>query len=100
MRMILPANLSKLLPFLKKGGGALNLTDGIWIGFVALVILFLAIALWGGYFFYSRVVIKPESGNEVITRRPTARLDVKDIDEIIGILDERQKKFDEILGTK
>lgn len=100
MRMTLPVNLSKLLPFLKKRGGAFSLTDGIWIGFVALVILFLAITIWSGYFFYSRVVIKPEFDNEVITRRPPLRLDVKDIDEIIGILDERQKKFDEILGTK
>lgn len=97
MRLIPPTILQKFLPLFKKRSGQIRPTDFVWSGLVALVILFAAMALWGGYFFYSRVVVPPESGYEISGKR-SVEIGAGDVDEIITILDERQKKFDEILG--
>ncbi|OHA00489.1 MAG: hypothetical protein A3C07_01375 [Candidatus Sungbacteria bacterium RIFCSPHIGHO2_02_FULL_47_11] len=97
MKLILPTTIQKLLPFLRKPRDKFRSDDVIWTGLVTLAIFFTALVLWSGYFFYSRVYIQPDSDYETSIRR-AVRVDVKDVNEIIGILNERQKKFDEILG--
>jgi len=88
--------LKKLLPH-RKGAELSHVTlmDIVWWGFISLIVFFLAVILWNAYFFYSRIVV--ESKKDIVVQERISIVS-EDVDEILRILDERQKKFDEILG--
>ena len=71
--------------------------DAIFWGLINLGILFLILILIDSYVFYRTVIIQREP---VIGEQKKSPLYPKEIDEVIFILNERQKRFEEILQTK
>jgi hypothetical protein len=68
----------------------------LW-GTIAVFVLFFALTAWDGYLFYS-VLVKERVKRADITSSSDI-IKVKDIDTVIQLLDERQKKFEEILKS-
>ena len=64
-------------------------------GVVALGLFFLLIILWDAYLFYGTLA---QVRTAEIPIKKIATFSSAEIDEIIELLDERQKKFEEILG--
>jgi len=70
----------------------------IFWGVIFLIVLFIALLMLDGYIFYSSVIGKREIA--VISEPPASSLSPKELDEVINLLDERQKKFEKILEGK
>lgn len=51
--------------------------------------------LWDGFLFYNTVMVGRES---VASGRKAPALDAEEIDKVLGVLEEREKKFNEILN--
>ena len=83
---------------MKKKMSALTRRDFIFLAFLCIMIACLSLLVFDGYIFYTTVTREPVAPPSSATRRiPVTR---QDIDEIIQILDARDKKFNEILNGK
>ena len=68
----------------------------LW-GTVAVFVLLLTLIAWDGYLFYSTVFKERARGAGVTSREV---INAEEIDEVIKLLDEREERFEEILGVK
>ena len=72
--------------------------DLIFAAFLGIVMVCALLAVFSGYLFYTTVTreLMPHTS---VTKKYTP-VSARDIDEIIHLLDERDKKFNEILNKK
>lgn len=82
----------------KKHTLRLSHEDILFWGSVFILVLFLALVLVDGYMFYQSVTLQRKV-TYALEYKPKTILS-QDLDEVIKLLDERQKKFEEILKTK
>ncbi len=75
---------------------SLSREEVAFYAFLLVLISFLALAAWDGYLFYTAVIIKEEAGI-FVAKVPS--LSAEQINEIIGLLDERQSQFQALLGV-
>lgn len=69
--------------------------DVIFYGVLAVFVLILSLTMWDGFVFYQTLF---EERGEVQVVSSFEKISSEDIDEVVRILDEREKKFKEILG--
>lgn len=67
----------------------------IFTGVLVLAALLLALILWDGYVFY-RTVLVPREQEKIAAPNVFTK---SELDEVINILDEREKKFNDLLGV-
>lgn len=86
------------IPSFKPSSGnkfsALNREDIIFVMVMALVVVLLALIFWSGYLFYESILVYEEPA----VQRPGSLFSSKEIDVVMLLLDDRQKKLTEILG--
>lgn len=88
--------LRAFLEKLKQKNSGLERDTVILWGIALLLLLFMALLFWDGYIFYAAAVRERVAPTPI----PTAMFSQKEIDDIIVILDDREKKLNELLGRK